>query len=93
LPQFGFEPIILTVDPKDATYLLIDESLSKELDNSLEIHKTPSADILRLFGNIFGKNKLPHSGFSGEKKATFFNKILRFKIFHFLFMNTFYPVL
>ena len=78
LPQFGFEPIILTVDPKDATYLLIDESLSKELDSSLEIHKTPTADILRLFGNIFGKNKLPHSGFSGEKKASFLNKILRF---------------
>ena len=31
LPEFGYEPIVLTVAPSDASYTLLDHSLEKEI--------------------------------------------------------------
>lgn len=78
LPEFGFEPIVLTVAPSDASYTLIDQSLEKEISPDLKVYSTKSVESLQLFMKLFGRKKLPHSGFSGENKATFFSKLFRF---------------
>ncbi len=78
LPEYGFEPIVLTVAPSDASYTLIDNSLEKEISADLKVYTTKSVESLQLFMKLFGRKKLPHSGFSGENKATFFSKCSRF---------------
>ena len=40
LPQTGWEPVILTVDPEFATYPAIDNSLENEIPAGLKIYKT-----------------------------------------------------
>ncbi|MDT8402131.1 MAG: glycosyltransferase [Bacteroidales bacterium] len=40
LPEYGWEPLVLTVDPADAQYPAIDESLKKDIDPSLKVFKT-----------------------------------------------------
>lgn len=78
LPKFNYTPIVLTVNENDASYSIIDKSLEKEISSELEIHKTKSREILQIFTKIFGKEKLPHSGFSGQKKRSLFDLITRF---------------
>ena len=48
LKQFGHNPIILTVDPKYASYNLIDNSLINQVKD-IEVHKTASFEILKLY--------------------------------------------
>lgn len=78
LPEFGYEPIVLTVAPSDASYTLLDHSLEKEISPDLKVYTTRSVESLQLFMKLFGRKKLPHSGFSGENKDTFFSKLFRF---------------
>ncbi|NDF59959.1 MAG: hypothetical protein EB100_02665, partial [Crocinitomicaceae bacterium] len=78
LPEFGYEPIVLTVAPSDASYTLLDHSLEKEISPNLKVYTTRSVESLQLFMKLFGRKKLPHSGFSGENKDTFFSKLFRF---------------
>ena len=47
LKQFGYNPIVLTVDSKYASYNLIDNSLTDQV-KGIEVHKTPSFEILKL---------------------------------------------
>lgn len=49
LPQFGWEPIVLTVDPTG--YYAFDHSLEAEiLAEGIEIHRVKSVDLNRFFG-------------------------------------------
>ncbi|MEE4215494.1 MAG: hypothetical protein V2I34_10510, partial [Bacteroidales bacterium] len=38
LPEYGWEPIVLTVDPAYAQYPAIDESLVKDINPSLKVY-------------------------------------------------------
>ena len=53
LKQFGHNPIILTVDPKYASYNLIDNSLIDQVKD-IEAHKTASFEILKLYSIFTG---------------------------------------
>jgi len=77
LPEFGFEPIVLTVDPKFATYPSLDNSLEKEIDEGIRVYRTKAKNPLDFYQTIRRK-AAPQSGFSGEKKAGFIDKIFRF---------------
>ena len=50
LPEYGWEPIVLTVDPDYAQYPAFDESLKKEINPSLKVHKTKALNYFR-FGH------------------------------------------
>ncbi|GIS01152.1 MAG: hypothetical protein CM15mP102_19720 [Flavobacteriales bacterium] len=56
LKQFGHNPIILTVDPKYASYNLIDNSLIDQVKD-IEAHKTASFEILKLYSIFKSGNK------------------------------------
>jgi glycosyltransferase involved in cell wall biosynthesis len=75
-PEYGWEPIILTVDPEYAAYPATDNSLAKELPFSLKVHKTPSIDYFRIYKK--DKTKIPSAGFANSVENTFKGKILRF---------------
>ena len=50
LPEFGWEPVILTVDPEYAAYPATDPSLAEEVPPSLVVYKTPATDYLEFTG-------------------------------------------
>ena len=49
LPSFGWEPIILTVDPFYATYAATDNSLEEEISPDTKIFRTKATDYFRLY--------------------------------------------
>ena len=78
LPDFGVNPIILTVDERKASYPLIDHSLSQEVSSSLRVIKTNTFEPYSFYSKISSKASAPHSGFANETKPNFIQKISRF---------------
>lgn len=78
LPEYGIDPIILTVDSQYASYPQKDESLGKDISSDLKVYKTKSFEPLNLISGIFGKKNIPYGGFSNVNKKSFFQTILRF---------------
>jgi glycosyltransferase involved in cell wall biosynthesis len=78
LPEFGWEPIVLTVDPKYASYAQHDESLQQEIDQSLKVYRTKSYEFYSIYKIISGSKEIPYGGFANEKKPTIKGKISRF---------------
>jgi glycosyltransferase involved in cell wall biosynthesis len=76
LPEFGWEPVILTVDPKYAAYPATDASLEKEIPAGLKIFRTKAIDWFRLYGS--NKSKVPSAGFAINKDDSFSGKLTRF---------------
>ena len=55
MKHYGFRPIIVTVDPKSASFSSIDLSLEKEIEN-IQVYRTRSREVLKLYKFLF-KNK------------------------------------
>ena len=68
LPLFGWEPVILTVDPEFAAYPATDNSLETEISPDIKIYKTRATDYFRIYNK--DKKKIPSAGFaSNDNKA------------------------
>jgi glycosyltransferase involved in cell wall biosynthesis len=78
LPEFGYEPVILTVDEKEASYAQLDYSLVKEIDPGLAVHKTKTFEPYNLYRKLSNKKEIPYGGFSNQKKITAFEQFFRF---------------
>lgn len=78
LPEFGYEPIVLTVDEKQASYAQLDYSLLQEISPELSVHKTKTFEPYNLYRKLTNKKEIPYGGFSNQKKVTFFEKLTRF---------------
>ncbi len=79
LPEFGIEPVVLTVDESVATYPVRDETLSREVDASTRVIRTDSFEPLRWLSRLTGgKAKIPHGGFTGQRREKWSQRILRF---------------
>lgn len=76
LPDFGWEPVILTIDPENAAYPVTDNSLSDDLRSTVNIHKTPAIDYFSIYKK--DKTKIPAAGFANSADSTLFGKLLRF---------------
>lgn len=75
--EFGIEPIVLTVDPKFATFPNYDYSLLEEIPEGIEIHTTQASSPFELYKKV-RKKDAPQAGFSGEKKVGLTDKLMRF---------------
>ncbi|MEE0973050.1 MAG: glycosyltransferase family 4 protein [Paludibacteraceae bacterium] len=78
LPQYGVEPIVLTVDEKYASYPQVDKSLLDEIPSWLKIYKTKTREVLSLYKSVSPTKEIPYSGFANEPKPTFLQKVARF---------------
>ena len=78
LPQYGVEPVVITVDPKVASYPLLDESLLAEVPEDMQVIRTRSFEPLALLGRIVGKKQVPHAGFSNVDTRSLLQRVLRF---------------
>jgi glycosyltransferase involved in cell wall biosynthesis len=76
LPEYGWEPIILTVDPAYAAYPVIDSSLNENLPESVKVFATPATDYFSIYKK--DKSKIPTAGFANNSDSSFKGKILRF---------------
>jgi glycosyltransferase involved in cell wall biosynthesis len=78
LPELGWQPIILTVDPKCASYPQLDETLSKEIGPDCLVYTTKSFELYNFYKLISGKKEVPYGGFANESKESSFQKISKF---------------
>jgi glycosyltransferase involved in cell wall biosynthesis len=78
LPEFGIEPIILTVDPNYATYPQIDESLLNDVNPQLLVYHTRCFEFYSLYRLISKKKEVIYGGFANENKRSFTQKIAKF---------------
>ena len=76
LPKFGWEPVILTVDPSFAAYPVTDKSLSAEVPSDLKVFTTPAIDYFSIYKK--DKTKIPSAGFANNTDNTFKGKLFRF---------------
>ena len=76
LPEFGWEPLILTVDPDFAAYPLTDLSLIKDLPASLKVYTTPATNYFSIYKK--DTSKIPSAGFANNTDNSIKGKIFRF---------------
>jgi len=76
LPQSGWEPVILTVDPEYAAYPSSDASLEKDVPESTLVYRTKATDWFRFYRS--DKSKVPSAGFATNKDDSLKGKISRF---------------
>jgi glycosyltransferase involved in cell wall biosynthesis len=76
LPEFGWEPIILTVNPEFAAYPVTDFSLIEDIPAGIKVHKTAATDYFSIYKK--DKTKIPSAGFAISVNNTLKGKILRF---------------
>ena len=77
LPAYGYEPIIVTVDPEKASYPLIDSSLVNDLSGDLNVYKTNTSEPFKIYSRIIPGAKLPTPGFANENRKGVFNKLAK----------------
>jgi len=78
LPQFGWQPIILTVENPDCP--VIDDSLLNDIPPECKVYKTKAIEPFELYKKITGKNKsdkIPSDVLANSKNLTFAEKIAR----------------
>ena len=78
LPQFGWEPIVLTVDADKASYPQIDHTLEKDIPHSVHIERTNTCEILNVYKKVSPEKEIPFGGFTDEKPPSLFQKTSRF---------------
>ena len=78
LPEYGWEPTVLTVKEENASYAQWDNTLADEIDPSLRVIRTSSFEPYSLYLRISGKKEIPYGGFTNEGRVTLFQKLTRF---------------
>ncbi|MDR0544218.1 MAG: glycosyltransferase family 4 protein [Odoribacteraceae bacterium] len=78
LPGFGYDPIILTVDPDKAEYPVRDDSLQKEVSPQRRIYRTTTSGCYGLYKRLAKARTAPYSGFVEEGRPSWKQKISRF---------------
>jgi len=87
LPQFGWEPVVLTVENPDSP--VEDESLLADIPEGTKIYKTKSLEPFELYKKFTGKNpdsKIPNDVLVSKK-----NLSTKEKIANWIRLNVFIP--
>lgn len=78
LPVNNWQPVVLTVDPKYASYPQKDDSLLSDVHAACKVFKTKSFEINNIYKTVSSNKEVPYGGFANEAKPTLFKKIARF---------------
>jgi glycosyltransferase involved in cell wall biosynthesis len=78
LPEYGYEPVVLTVDEESASYAQIDQSLAEEVDPRIKVVRTPSFEPYNLYLKLSGRKEIPFGGFTNEGSVSFLQRVFRF---------------
>jgi glycosyltransferase involved in cell wall biosynthesis len=74
LPQYGWQPVVLTVDPDYASYPAIDKTLVSEIPESIRVERTKATNWF----SLYGKTRVPSAGFAKNNDDKLSGKISRF---------------
>lgn len=77
LPAHGVRPIVLTVDPRWASYPVLDPSLEHDVPTDVRVIRTRSFEPLRWLAAILGARSVPHAGFADAERAGPLQKAMR----------------
>ena len=64
LVKLGHEVHVIYPDKKYASYMVLDETLTKEIDSRIFLHPTKSLEPLKWYAQLFGKKNIPSAGFA-----------------------------
>jgi glycosyltransferase involved in cell wall biosynthesis len=79
LPDYGWEPVILTVDPDYAFYPQKDIGLLNDVPPGLEVIYTKAPTRVSFFYKLLtGKKEIPYGGFVNETNPGLIQRIFRF---------------
>ena len=78
LPQFGWQPIVLTVNPKKANFPHFDHSLEKNIPPEVRVEHTDTFEILDFYKKISAEKAAPSGNLTAEKYSSFPQKVFRF---------------
>ncbi|MDR1272994.1 MAG: glycosyltransferase family 4 protein [Odoribacteraceae bacterium] len=78
LPDFGHEPIILTVDPGKAEYPVRDASLLDEIRPGTRVYRTGVSGWYDLYKKFTKAKTAPYSGFVNDGTPSLKQKLARF---------------
>ncbi|TVQ07252.1 MAG: hypothetical protein EA361_18620 [Bacteroidetes bacterium] len=78
LPAMGYEPVVITVDPQQATYPLTDWEMEKELLKEITVYHTDTREPYALYKKLLRKKQVPYSGFTNEENNGLISKLSRF---------------
>lgn len=76
-PEFGINPVVLTVDPEKASYPVTDPTLAKDIPSTVEVVMTNSFEPLNILSSLMGKKNVPYGGFANANKESKTQKLLR----------------
>jgi glycosyltransferase involved in cell wall biosynthesis len=76
LPELGWEPLVLTVDPRFATFPTTDPSLTNDIPGCLKVYMTRATDWFRIYAK--NKKSVPTAGFANNIDNSFKGKLTRF---------------
>ena len=77
LPALGVQPTVLTVDPAQATYPVLDESLLADVPAGVRVIRTGTSEPFEQYKKLTGR-PVPYGGFANEGKPGFTQQLLRF---------------
>jgi len=77
LESFGFEPVVITVNPEKASYPLTDFSLEDEV-KTIKVIRTGTFEPFRFYKKLLGKKEIPYAGFVNETQPGAMEKLSRF---------------
>lgn len=75
LPSFGVEPVVLTVDHRQASYAQRDESLELEIPPGIKVFRTKTFEFYNLYKILSRKKEIPYGGFANAGKASLMQKL------------------
>ena len=78
LPDFDIQPVVLTVDPEQAEYPVLDPSLEADVAQDLKLFRTDCKGAYDLYKKFTGSKTAPYSGFANEGNPGLLQKIARF---------------
>jgi len=78
LPDFGIQPFVLTVDPAQAEYPLLDSSLEADVAPELKVYRTGCKGVYDRYKKLTGSKTAPYGGFVNENQPSLLQKFARF---------------
>ena len=78
LPEFGYDPIIITVDPEKAEYPIKDYTLEQDVRADQIVYRTDCSGLYEYYKKLTKAPSAPYSGFVNEGAPSLKQKIARF---------------
>ncbi len=78
LSRLNAEVHVLTVNPDEASYMQVDESLCNDVSDKIHVHSTTSFEPINYYAKIVGKSSVPTAGFSNVNNQSWKQKAVTF---------------